>query len=101
MDLEAVSPEVLWKCDSTAIKRLSCFATFGWAQLQPFALDPARWRNDVPAVLNGASTGDLVEDILATCIDILCGNQVSPLPARNKQMATIAMKISSWICRLS
>ena len=71
MNLEAVSSVVLRKCDATAIERLHCFAAFRRTQLQPFALDPARWRNDLSTVLHGTSAGDFVEDFLAARIDVL------------------------------
>ena len=75
LDFQSVSPEVLWKCDATSIKRLGRFTALRRPQLQPFALDPTRRGNDLPAVLKGTAAGDFVVDILATRIDVLFGNR--------------------------
>src|SRR5262245_13226577 len=71
--LEPVSPEILWKCDLAPIERLS--RSFTRAQLQTFALDADRRRNDASAILHRASARDLVVNILAPRIDILRGQR--------------------------
>src|SRR4029078_6891697 len=74
---QAFRSVVLWKGDASAVQRLCTARLLLGAQLQSFALDSDRWRNNTPAVANGARAGDLVVDILAARIDILRKHELS------------------------
>jgi len=75
MHLKAFSPEVRVKCDSSAIKGSGRFGSFLRAQFQAFASYAGRGRNNPPAVLHSASAGDLVVNVFAPRIDVLCGHR--------------------------
>lgn len=71
MNLKSFPPEILRKCNPSAIKRLSRFLSFSRAQFQAFALDADRRRNNSSPVLQSTSAGDLVINIFASQIDVL------------------------------
>src|SRR5512144_1034166 len=68
---------VLWKGDASAVQRLGTVRLLLGAQLQSFALHADRWRNNTPAIANGACAGNLVINILAARIDILRKHELS------------------------
>src|SRR6185295_9037122 len=68
---QAFPSVVLWKGDAAAVQRLRTARVLLEAQLQSFALDADRRRNNAPAVANSASARNLVENVIAARIDIL------------------------------
>jgi len=74
VNLEALSAKIFRKRDAAAIKRSRCLLASSRTQLQAFALDPHRRGNDPSTVLQCASAGDLVVNILATRLHVLCRN---------------------------
>src|SRR4029450_4117983 len=67
--LEAVSPEIVRKCDLAPIQRLS--RPFTRTQLQTFALHAGWRRNDPSAILHRAPARDFVVNIFTPRVDIL------------------------------
>lgn len=67
---EAISPEVFRKCDLSSIERLR--RSFLRAQFKALALDADRRMNNSAAILQGALAGNLVKNIIATRIAVLC-----------------------------